>query len=736
MELKYSCLQSEQMNRNDDSKTSFFDQLYDLDRADTGTQETCEIALLLKRSRHSGSGRNTAPTRIPKRILGLMGHASPGLLRTVSEPLPRDSLNNSPSEYASIVKETPLPKPKHQAFGKHLSITSSPPPVRKRSSSPTEIPTMPGKRKRGRSLQIMPESQQVFKGLFFYFFPNNNIAPARRMRIAKALEYGAVWVQQWRGGVSHIIVDRSLSYKDLLSFLKIDSLPPDTVVVNELYPAECISYRLLINPKQTHYQVEGHVKTIANGQQIPSTAGSSKYSLPLKLERGEVARVAKTPSRTEENAEEVTNSVLVAETSSAERLMPMNQTDPDGPVGALEQAIREARALKDLPLDYSDEDQEETGSFASNNSDSEDSETEQKIAKVRKGPSNKSGQQNFICMTKHDGVGKEENPNARTIEVLQEMADYYNRINDTWRPIAYRKAISTLRKQTYKITTKEEAFSLSYIGEQLAQKIEEIVWTNRLRRLDSTKLEPADKVLQTFLDIYGVGLSVASKWVSQGHRSLSDLLQRAHLTDNQRIGIAHYDDFLSRIPRAEVEEHGAVVRKAALALDPELEIHIMGSYRRGAADCGDVDMVITKPGAPIHYLRNLLIESLVPKLFKTGFLQASLAATSRLTGTKWHGASAIPSSSVWRRIDFLLVPWEELGAALIYFTGNDIFNRSIRLLASKKGMRLNQRGLWRDVIRGQNRERITQGSLVEGHSEKRIFELLGVPWRPPQHRIC
>ena len=75
----------------------------------------------------------------------------------------------------------------------------------------------------------------------------------------------------------------------------------------------------------------------------------------------------------------------------------------------------------------------------------------------------------------------------------------------------------------------------------------------------------------------------------------------------------------------------------------------------------------------------------------------------------------------WRRIDFLLVPWDEMGAALIYFTGNDIFNRSIRLLASRKGMRLNQRGLYKDVMRGKGREKITEGELLESKSEKRIF---------------
>ena len=66
---------------------------------------------------------------------------------------------------------------------------------------------------------------------------------------------------------------------------------------------------------------------------------------------------------------------------------------------------------------------------------------------------------------------------------------------------------------------------------------------------------------------------------------------------------------------------------------------------------------------------------------------AGLALARHDDGTKWHGASRIggpDSNKPWRRIDFLLVPEEEMGAALLYFTGNDIFNRSMRLLASKK----------------------------------------------------
>jgi DNA polymerase lambda/DNA polymerase IV len=142
-------------------------------------------------------------------------------------------------------------------------------------------------------------------------------------------------------------------------------------------------------------------------------------------------------------------------------------------------------------------------------------------------------------------------------------------------------------------------------------------------------------------------------------------------------------------------------------------------------------------------------------LTRRGFLVATLASlhgrhhNASIAGSKWHGCCVLPPEAspgggrettprapIWRRIDFLLVPETEFGAALIYFTGNDIFNRSMRLLASRKGMRLNQRGLYKEVMRGPGRVKVTEGELVEGRDEKKIFEILGVKWREPRERWC
>ena len=378
----------------------------------------------------------------------------------------------------------------------------------------------------------------------------------------------------------------------------------------------------------------------------------------------------------------------------------------------------------DASHDISDEDSE------GSQSEADRKEKEKENAEID------AWQQKFACMQQHDKTSNSDNPNSRTIEVLQQMLDYYTRTSDHWRVLAYRKAISALRKQHKKIVTKTQALAIQGIGQRLADKIEEIVFTNRLRRLEYANYTPEDLIVQEFLGVYGAGISQASRWVAQGYRSLEDLKTRANLNKAQRIGVEHYHDFSQRIPRQEVSQHGEIVRRAVQEVDSEMQVIIGGSYRRGASDSGDVDLIITKTDATGDHIRAMMVQVVMPQLFKQGFLQAGLATTSRIDGSKWHGASALPSNGIWRRIDLLFVPGSEIGAAMIYFTGNDIFNRSMRLLASKKGMRLNQRGLYTDVLRGEQRKKLNTGRLLEGRDERRIFEILGVPWRPPEHRIC
>ncbi|EAW22824.1 DNA-directed DNA polymerase IV [Aspergillus fischeri NRRL 181] len=560
------------------------------------------------------------------------------------------------------------------------------------------------KRRRVIAPRTVPEEQQIFKNLVFFFFPNNDVSPLRRLRIQRAQEYGAIWAKTWEAHVTHVIVDKGLMFQDVLKHLKLEAFPPNVALLDESYPSECIRFKSVLSTTLVRFRVRGASCPEAE-EMNPTNETPSTGSLPLKPSRKKQA----TPTPSQDSRDQCI--VNPAPEQPVEALS--DEIHPEQPVpepssrerDALDDMVEAAKAAKDLPLDPLEEDSVEANDTeASDASDTESVEKkESHLSKEDKMV--EAWQQKFACMQKHDSNSKLDNPNCKTIEVLQQMLDYYTRTSDQWRP-------------------------------RLADKIEEIVFTNRLRRLENANNTPEDLVLQEFLGVYGAGISQASRWIAQGYRSLDDLKTKASLTKSQRIGVEHYHDFAQRIPRREVEAHGEIVRKAVQKADPGMQVIIGGSYRRGASDSGDIDLLITKGDATIEQITAMMMDTVIPRLFQDGFLQVSLASTSRSDGSKWHGASVLPGSKIWRRIDLLFVPGSEIGAALIYFTGNDIFNRSMRLLASKKGMRLNQRGLYADVLRGELRKKLSEGRLLDGRDERRIFEILGVPWRPPEHRIC
>ncbi|KAJ4367636.1 hypothetical protein N0V83_007221 [Neocucurbitaria cava] len=531
------------------------------------------------------------------------------------------------------------------------------------------------------------------------------------------------------------------------------------------YVPQCIQFGRVLDPSAQRFTVKGAP------QRQPDQAAESSQSLPpsqtsLQIKPSRRQLAAQGSQRTDshpteeslaptqpeieapdnEAVDRVEDSFTMSSPKQTERV---DEQVADRFNDDLSQAIKEAKALAHLPLD---EDEDAESPTASTADDGDESGRDDEPLELAPQPRKRSvvskasalrdkktlNMNTFQCMDPGAGGYSSQNPNARTIQILEDMCRYYDQMQDTWRTLAYRKGITTLKKQHTKIATAKQAAALPFIGSRLADKIEEIVLTDRLRKLDNTKDDPLDAVLRLFLGIYGAGLVQANKWIQAGYRTLEDLQSKAKLTESHKVGIEHYNDFDSRIPRAEVEAHGAFVNSALRKIDARFEATVMGSYRRGAKDSGDIDMIITGPGATSSTLRTIVLDQLIPQLYKAGFLKASLA-TSRSndsTGSKWHGASCLPTSKVWRRMDFLLVPEGEMGAALIYFTGNDIFNRSIRLLARKKGMRLNQRGLYKDVKRGRRGEKLNEGVLVEGRSEKKIFEILGVPWREPHERIC
>ncbi|CAF1093694.1 unnamed protein product [Rotaria sp. Silwood1] len=223
---------------------------------------------------------------------------------------------------------------------------------------------------------------------------------------------------------------------------------------------------------------------------------------------------------------------------------------------------------------------------------------------------------NWMCSMSSQTAKKNTEVNKDIIEKLQAMADLYSKTNDKWRAYSYQKAITTIRRCTKRIDSYEEIIKLPGIGESLAKKIWEIIDTGSFEKLEDFQSSEYMTVINLFGNIWGCGPNIAKQWYDQGFRTLDDLRTKAKLSHNQQIGLKYYDEFLERMPRDEVAEIEAV-KEHALALVPDLTIQTCGSYRRGKATCGDVDILITHSDGISH--QGLLIP-LVDSLRKSGML--------------------------------------------------------------------------------------------------------------------
>ncbi|CAG8539243.1 679_t:CDS:10 [Ambispora leptoticha] len=331
--------------------------------------------------------------------------------------------------------------------------------------------------------------------------------------------------------------------------------------------------------------------------------------------------------------------------------------------------------------------------------------------------------QNSFFHYRHGAIN--ENPNKLIIDKLNLILEYYQKTNnDQWRILAYRKAISALKNQKKPITSYEEAKEIPNIGDRTAKKIAEIIETGHLKRLDN--FGEAEPVLTMFTKIHGVGVTQALKWYAQGYRTREELLKHVKLTNAQRAGILCFEDLQERMNRYEVAKIFKFVEDAAHSIDSKLECIVGGSYRRGQPTCGDVDILITRDDSDGKKIDGILSQ-LLKILHEKSFIKYDLGRSS--SGQKYLGICQMPPNGKCRRFDIFIVPFNEYGAALLAYTGNDIFNRSMRLLARKKGMHLNQHGLYTNVIRDAKDEKYNEGILVAQRTEQEIFEALGVPYR-------
>jgi DNA polymerase/3'-5' exonuclease PolX len=310
----------------------------------------------------------------------------------------------------------------------------------------------------------------------------------------------------------------------------------------------------------------------------------------------------------------------------------------------------------------------------------------------------------------------------------------------------YRETASALRSLKFEIRSVQQCDAIPTLRKKdskLRKCVGEILNTGKLKALEELSKRPDVQSCTELSGIWGVGPVTARSLFDQGYRSIVDLRTRAPkslLTPAQWVGLKHYEDFKQRVPREEVSVIATAVREAANTfLHDEVHCYCVGSFRRGKPTSGDIDVLVECKDAThskdllMHILKDLHAGSPSPR---SGILTDDLLVSdntymgvARLLkplheNTDTNDKAQLPPH---RRIDIKVYASEHLPTALLYFTGSDKFNRSMRLWAKINGFNLQDKGLFRD-------RDCAIASKVPLTSERDVFTVLGLRYVPPERR--
>jgi NAD-dependent DNA ligase/DNA polymerase/3'-5' exonuclease PolX len=254
------------------------------------------------------------------------------------------------------------------------------------------------------------------------------------------------------------------------------------------------------------------------------------------------------------------------------------------------------------------------------------------------------------------------------------------------------------------------------IGDTIMEKFNEYVQTGTLKVLEREKTNP----LNILTDVYGIGPKKAKELMDKGITTIAQLrAKQDELNDIQKVGLQYYEQVLERIPRSEIEEYKSLFQSTfKTGQDPSAKFEIVGSYRRGAQNSGDIDVIITGNSGAIY-------KAFIDELIKQKII---LNVLSRGT-SKTLVIARLPGKQVARRVDFLYSSPDEFPFAILYFTGSKAFNTVMRNKALSQGYTLNEHGL-------SKMENKVKGAKIEQPfaDEKAIFDFLKMAYKAPTER--
>ena len=125
------------------------------------------------------------------------------------------------------------------------------------------------------------------------------------------------------------------------------------------------------------------------------------------------------------------------------------------------------------------------------------------------------------------------------------------------------------------------------------------------------------------------------------------------------------------------------MKTTAQEVDPQLKLEMVGSYRRGLPDSGDIDILLTSPAFDPE---PATLNQLVAKLKEKQVIVEDLSQGP----LKYMGIGKWTPESTARRIDISVLPYRSYWTGLLHYTGSQEFNRYMRREAISKGYSLSE----------------------------------------------
>lgn len=311
--------------------------------------------------------------------------------------------------------------------------------------------------------------------------------------------------------------------------------------------------------------------------------------------------------------------------------------------------------------------------------------------------------------------------NADVAEIFQKVADLLDiQGANPFRVRAYRNAARTVsslpRNVSEMIENKGDLTKLAGIGKDLAEKIHEIVETGTLGQLEEIEKETPPE-LNELMKIDGLGpkrVKVLYRDLGvSGLKSLREAAEKGKVRDLEGFGKKTEQKILENLQQAGGGEGRIKLPEAEQRAQPLVDylgktkgirkITVAGSFRRRKETVGDLDILVTcKKGSKV--MDRFVQYEDIRKVVSKGKTRSTVVLRSGL------------------QVDLRVLPQVSYGAALHYFTGSKSHNIAVRKIGVKKGLKINEYG----VFKGDER--------VAGKTEKEVYDRVGLPYIQPELR--